>query len=174
MVGRGRPGSWPGRAPKSRRLNDILADTGLVGQRGAATVIAHDSESDGPIPKVCLSSLAAVLRYYVSHNSQTKIVLSLTQSLSEGQGVLIDISGGRAMLPCHCPSIALIAWRRMQTVPRGGRASKGRRLLSSKAAAQARRLAQPEGSDDAGGAARPASARGQTRKAKAPRRASAL
>ena len=61
-----------------------------------------------------------------------------------------------------------------QTVPRGGRAAKGRQRPSSKAAAQARRLAQPDGSDTGDEAARHASARGQKRKAKAPQRASAL
>ena len=63
-------------------------------------------------------------------------------------------------------------WR-VQTVPRGGRAAKGRQRLSSKAAAQARRLARPDESDD-DDAARHALGRGQKRKAKVPRRASAL
>ena len=68
-------------------------------------------------------------------------------------------------------------WCHIQTVPRGGRAAKGRQRLSSKAAAQARRLARPDGSDDDDAdedATRHALGRGQKRKAKVPRRASAL
>ena len=45
----------PLRTPKSRRLDDIMADADRAGKRTAAVV--HDSESDGPIPKVCFLPL---------------------------------------------------------------------------------------------------------------------
>ena len=43
----------PLRTPKSRRLDDIMADADRAGKRTAAAITAYDSESDGPIPKVC-------------------------------------------------------------------------------------------------------------------------
>jgi len=49
----------PLRTPKSRRLDDIMADADRAGQRTAAAVGAYDSESDGPIPKVCIIALSS-------------------------------------------------------------------------------------------------------------------
>ena len=44
----------PLRTTKSRRLDDIMADADRAGKRTVVT--AYDSESDGPIPKVCLTA----------------------------------------------------------------------------------------------------------------------
>ncbi len=193
----------PLRTPKSRRLDDIMADADRAGKRTAAAVTACDSESDGPIPKVCIialpsSSSARVratsdqmpgslpeLASTVAHNRpdiRTVLTVGAT-STSDDSCVPYNVLNifkcvcGDKILNAHFMMVEIgilkVEWWRVQTVPRGGRAAKGRQRPSSKAAAQARRLARPDDSDD-DDAARHALGRGQKRKAKIPRRASAL